>query len=111
MENDKKKIEDISIIISKDFKIGESDSLIPAADFQTLENFKIYLTKKLAVLLDTQYDTLLNILYRIDVNEEKLNELFGKGTGKFIPSVLAELIIERSIQKVKFRQKYKNGEL
>jgi hypothetical protein len=111
MSEDLKHISDISIFVSKDFSINDAVSLIPAKDFKTLEEFKLYLTEKLSDLLDNKYDTLINILYKIDVNEEKLSILFAEKNREFIPAALADLIIERSLQKVKFRQKYRNGEL
>ena len=111
MEKGKNNTAEVSLIVSNDFKISESESLIPQGDSSTMEEFKVYLTKKLAYLLDNNYNTLINILYRIDVNEEKLSELFAGKNKEFLPSALADLIIERSIQKVEFRQKYKNGKL
>ena len=51
--------------------------------------------------MDTNYEKLINILYRIDINEDKLNELFDSKNREFIPEQLAELIIERQIQKVR----------
>ena len=111
MDNDNNFLTDLSIFVSKNFEISESDSLIPAGDFATLEQFKIYLTYRLAFLLDNKYDILINILYRIDVPEDKLNKIFSERNRDYIPKALANLIIERSLQKVRFRQKYKNGEL
>jgi len=104
-------IAEVSLVVSNDFKITDSESLIPQCNSNTIEEFKVYLAKKLAYLLDNNYNTLINILYRIDVNEEKLSELFASENKEFMPSALAELIIERSLQKIKFRQKYKNGNL
>ncbi len=111
MDNNNDRLTDLSVFVSKNFEISDSDSLIPAGDFKTLEEFKSYLTDRLAFLLDNKYDALVNILYRIDVPEDKLNELFAKRNRDYIPAALANLIIERSIQKVRFRQKYKKGEL
>ena len=111
MDNDNDHLPDLSIVVSKNFEVSESDSLIPAGNFKTLEEFKTYLTNRLAFLLDNKYDTLINILYRIDVSEEKLSELFAEQNRDYIPAALANLIIERSLQKVIFRKKYKNGEL
>jgi len=111
MDNHKNHLTDLTIFVSQNFEISGSDSLIPVGDFETLEDFKAYLTDRLAYLLDNKYDTLINILYRIDVPEDKLSRLFAKQNRVYIPSALADLIIERSLQKVKFRQKYKRGEL
>ena len=102
---------DLTTFVSKNFEVSESDSLIPAADFRTLGEFKAYLTDRLTFLLDNKYDTLINILYRIDVPEDKLSKLFTEQNRDYIPASLADLIIERSLQKVRFRQKYKKGEL
>jgi hypothetical protein len=111
MDEDKKQISNVSVFVSHDFSINESDTLIPAGDFPTLEEFRIYLQQKIADLLENKYNTLINILYRIDVSENKLGELFGDRNRKDIPAVLADLIIERSLQKLKFRQSYKDGEI
>lgn len=111
MDNENKNVKDVSVFISKDFKISDSDSLIPADDYKTLEEFKTYLTSKLSYLLTNKYDTLINILYRIDVSEEKLHNLFNNKKRDDTPAALAELIIERSLQKIRFRQKYKAGEI
>jgi hypothetical protein len=108
MDDLKSEVMAVSKIISKDFQLDEAKSLIPASDLATLEEFKEYLKEKLADLLENKYDVLINILYRIDVNESKLSELFsGKSRGN-IPEKLAELIIERQLQKLRFRQQYKN---
>ena len=109
MEDGNIQLSDVAEVISNYFVVGDSGSLIPAGDFRKLEEFRSYLTQKLAHLMDYKYDTLINVLYRIDVDEEKLSELFGGDNREYIPEVLADLIIERSIQKVRFRQKYKNG--
>jgi len=111
MDNESNHLSDLTIFVSKNFEISNLDSLIPTGDFKTLEEFKAYLTDRLTFLLDNKYDTLINILYRIDVPEDRLSKLFAEPNRDYIPSALADLIIERSLQKVRFRQKYKNGEL
>jgi hypothetical protein len=111
MNNENNHLTDLTIFVSKNFEISELDSLIPMGDFETLEEFKAYLTDRLAFLLDNKYDKLINILYRIDVPEDKLSKLFAEQNRDYIPAALADLIIERSLQKVRIRQKYKNGGL
>ena len=107
MDEEKNQVFEISETISKDFdKAGISAIIIPD-EFDDLTQLRAYLTKKIAELLDTNYQKLINILYRIDVNEDKLNELFGSKNREFIPARLADLIIERQIQKINLRNKYK----
>jgi len=54
---------------------------------------------------------LVNILYKIDINEKKLSQLFSGKNRDSIPATLADLIIERQLQKIKLRKLYKEGKL
>ncbi len=108
MADDKTQVTAVTKVIEKDFQVGETDSLIPAADVINFDELKEYLTEKLTYLLENKYDNLINILYKIDVSEGKLGELFSNSNRDSIPERLAELIIDRQLQKVKFRQLYKN---
>ena len=72
MEDGSIQLSDVTEVISNYFVVGDSDSLIPAGDFKNLEGFRYYLTRKLAHLLDSKYDTLISILYRIDVDRKSV---------------------------------------
>jgi hypothetical protein len=85
--------------------------LIPAADLVSLDEFKKFLAEKLKVLLEEKFDTLVNVLYRIDINESKLSMLFSGKNRDAIPTVLADLIIERQLQKIRLRKMYSEGKL
>jgi len=111
MDEENKQIKEIVRFVEKDFLIDESNSLIPSIDQVSLEEFRNYLTEKLKYLLDEKFDTLVNILYRIDINEKKLSELFSGQNRDFIPASLANLIIERQLQKIRLRNLYKDGKL
>ena len=111
MDNEKQPVKEIVKFVEKDFLISEKDSLVPATDIASLEEFKKYLTGKLKVLLDNKFDTLVNILYKIDINEKKLSELFSGTNRDNIANVLADLIIERQMQKIRLRKLYKEGKL
>jgi len=104
-------INEIVKFVEKDFLINENISLIPSARLESLEEFRKYLTEKLKYLLDEKFDLLVNILYRIDINEKKLSELFSGQNRDFIPSTLADMIIERQLQKIRLRKLYKEGKL
>jgi|GEM_PF-271594 len=102
-------LNDVSKFISKDFEKNGTNSLIPVFETQSRSEFKKYLTERLAYLIDHNFDLLVNTLYRIDVSEEKLSKLFSGDNREHIPSKLADLIIERQIQKINLRNKYKGG--
>jgi hypothetical protein len=111
MEEEKQQLADVTRFVEKDFLIKDDNSLIPAADLESLEEFKKYLCEKLKFLLDEKFDTLVNILYRIDINEKKLSELFSVKNRDSIPAALADLIIERQLEKIRLRKLYKEKKL
>lgn len=111
MDEEQKEVNDIVKFVERDFLISEDNSLIPSTDLISLEEFRKYLTDKLTHLLEEKYDTLVNILYRIDISEKKLSELFSGNSRDFIPGALADLIIERQLQKIRLRKLYKEGKL
>ncbi|HLG32697.1 MAG TPA: hypothetical protein VI362_06630 [Ignavibacteriaceae bacterium] len=104
-------VTDVAKVIAKDFQVAGFDSLIPVKEVETIDRFKKYLTERLTYLLENKYDVLINILYRIDVNEEKLAKLFSEKKRDSIPEALADLIIERQLQKAKMRQQYRLGNI
>jgi len=111
MDNEKQQVVEIVKFVEKDFLISDNNSLIPSADIASLEEFRIYLTERIKILLDEKFDTLVNILYRIDISEKKLSQLFSGKNRDSIPASLAYLIIERQLQKIRLRKMYKEGEL
>ena len=72
-----------------------------------LEQLREWLTSEIIKLLMNDMEKLLNVLYRIDVNEKKVKEIFAQSNPKLIAPSLAELIIEREIGKAESRIKYR----
>jgi hypothetical protein len=58
-------------------------------------------------LLQTNFEQLVNLLYRIDVNEKKLKQLLGDFPKEDAGNIIASLIIERQMEKIKSRNRYK----
>ncbi|MCL1672898.1 hypothetical protein SAMN05421866_2356 [Chryseobacterium oranimense] len=58
-------------------------------------------------LIQSDFNRLLNILYRIDVSEEKVKRALAENQNK-VPAgqVIAKLLIERETEKIKLRVKY-----
>jgi len=110
-ELNKEEIVSIQKFVSKDFVKNDYSSLIPNNDFERLEEFRKYLTEKMRDLFDKNYNLLINTLYRIDISEKKLSELFSSRNKEIIPEKLADLIIERQIEKINFRKRYREGNL
>lgn len=106
-ENDSAESASILKLIVKDFDRPGVDSVISAKDMISMDELKKYLAEKLSYLLEYKYDKLINTLYLIDIDEGKLTSLFASKNRDHIPTKLADLIIERQLQKLHFRKKYK----
>lgn len=76
----------------------------------TQEELQHQLAQYINQLINNDFSRLLNLLYRIDVNEEKLKASLKEFQDKDAAEVIATLIIERLLQKIKTReQNKKNG--
>lgn len=77
----------------------------PGITFSTNEKLTSWLAGVIGILIDRDFQRLMNILYRIDVDEHKIKEAFADDN----PALkLAELVIMRELQKVESRKKYKS---
>ena len=61
-------------------------------------------------LIEHDFQKLVSVLYRVDVNEKKLKHLLKENTGEDAGLVIADLIIERQLQKIKSRKEYRRDE-
>ena len=68
-----------------------------------------WLTPIIKHLLDTNLERLLHLLYRIDVSEHKVKKTLLEASPDEIASSLSMLIIQRQLQKVDLREKYKGS--
>ena len=58
-------------------------------------------------LIQTGFQKLISLLYRIDVSESKLKLLLQEHPGEDAGKIIAALIIERQLQKIETRQQFK----
>ena len=87
------------------FEIDES--LLPATDSseEKIHAIRQLLIQRIEELIRSDLEKLKWILYRIDVSEKKLYEQLQKSETD-AASVIADLIIERQIQKAESRKKF-----
>ena len=57
-------------------------------------------------LISNNFNKLISILYRLDINESKLKQLLANNRDEDAGMIIAELIIERQIQKQASREKF-----
>ena len=55
-------------------------------------------------LITHDFHKLVALLYRIDVNEKRLKQLLQERSGANTGEMIAQLIVERQLQKIKTRQ-------
>lgn len=56
-------------------------------------------------LIQNNFQRLLAILYKVDVDETKLKRILKENTGNDAAKIIAQLIIERELQKIETRSK------
>jgi hypothetical protein len=62
---------------------------------------------KISELLSTNFQKLVSILYRVDVDEAKLRSLLKQNPEIDAGLLIADMLIERQAQKIKSRQEYR----
>lgn len=62
------------------------------------------LAEHLNHLIKDNFDKLIAYLYRIDVNEQKLKSLLRQNPDEDAGNIMATLIIERQLEKIKTRE-------
>ena len=75
----------------------------------SLEELKQKLTLHINHLINHDFEKLVFYLYRIDVNENRMKDLLDKEEGENAAGLIADLIIERQLQKIKSRQETKSN--
>jgi len=78
------------------------DVSIPAQSSQ--EQLEIFLAERINYLIVNDFSSLVHILYRIDVSEQKIKTLLKENSNADAGRILAALIIERQLQKQQSRQ-------
>jgi hypothetical protein len=76
----------------------------------SITEIKEMLSSHINHLITNNFNLLVSLLYRIDVNETKLKTLLKDNPGEDAGRIIAELIIERQLQKIKTRQQFNQGE-
>ncbi len=96
----KNQVLEIQTLAIKDFGLSGDTGL----EISNMNKLKAWLAQEIQLLIGHDFHGFLNMLYRIDVNEQKAKEAF---TGDDPSMRLAELVIERELQKVETRKRYK----
>lgn len=86
-------------------KIIDVTSSIQSAPF---DKIRLKLISLINELINKDFDSLVQLLYRIDVSEKKIRAILDQNTGADSATILADLIIERQLQKIESRKHFSN---
>ena len=89
--------------LQKEFSLSVPDKI-------SLTEIKEKLSAHINYLITNNFNHLVSLLYRIDVNEIKLKTLLKDNPGEDAGKIIADLIIERQLQKIKTRQQFNQGD-
>src|ERR1700759_109134 len=76
-------------------------------DVAALSELESMLAEKVNSIIQTDFWALVQLLYRIDVNETKLRGLLQENAGEDAGKLIARLILERQWQKIETRRQYR----
>ena len=91
--------EELRITLSDSFSL---DNISDEAEWFQL------LTERIDYLIQTDFNKLVSILYRLDVSEMKLSQMLKEHPGTDAAEIIARMIIERQREKIKSRAAFKN---
>jgi hypothetical protein len=69
------------------------------------EELRDQLSVHINYLINHDFEKLVSLLYRIDVNEQRMRNLLEQQQGENAAGLIAELIIERQLQKIESRKR------
>jgi hypothetical protein len=93
--------------LQKDFYFSEP---IQALQVETLKPDEVFplVCNEVKRLMAKEYGALQTTLYKIDISEQQLKKEFVSAAGRDEAEVLAHLIMKRELQKIVYRNYYKN---
>jgi hypothetical protein len=91
---------DIIPLLNKELSLELSEKL-------AISELEQQLTDHINHLINTDFEKLVYYLYRIDVNETRMKQLLQQQGGENAAQLIARLIIDRQLQKLKSRAEHK----
>jgi hypothetical protein len=80
---------------------------IDLPDQISLNKLKLKLSAHINQLIQTDFQKLVVVLYRMDISENKLKLLLKENPGIDAGKIIAGLIIERQLQKINSRRQFR----
>jgi hypothetical protein len=82
---------------------------LPAERPSSFEAFRQWLIITIERLIARDFEALMFLLYRIDVNEKTVKASLAASKGENAAGIIADLIIERQLKKIEWREKFRQA--
>jgi len=102
--------EQLATLINKDLG-GAGAELVVNTGITDKSVIREQLAYVISRMMQENFERLCQAMYRLDVSEIKFNEVLTTSSVEQVPYAIADLVIEREIQKVRTRMLYKRKEL
>ena len=102
--------EQLAGLINKDFADAGGDLVISAGMVER-NDIREKLAYVIATMMQDNFERLCQAMYRLDVSEKKFHEAMTEIPVEQVPYAIADLVIEREMEKVQTRLMYKRKEL
>ncbi len=93
-------------LIQRQFGLDDRPFAATGEQIDLPDLFQNYLAEQILDLMNTRFEFLMHALYRIDIEEQSVRELFKLSDERIIASKLAALVIERQRRKIETRARY-----
>ncbi len=92
-------------LFEKDFQLDKSYLSLQERKEITYDEAFLLIMRVVEDLMTKDFNRLINILYRIDVSEDRLKAALALSTDN-PASVITKMILDRQLQKIEIRKKY-----
>ena len=99
-------IDEIQQQVFESFEIDPQLLPVVTNNEEKFQAFRKLLIDRIEELAEKNMDKLMWLLYRVDVSERKLHATLKETPPENFASVIADMIIERQIQKIKSRNEF-----
>lgn len=79
---------------------------VPLEPSQSYQQLRDTLSSQINRLINEDFEKLVFLLYRVDVDEARMRALLAEHGDKDSAQLLADLILERQLQKIKSRRDF-----
>jgi hypothetical protein len=76
------------------------------AKIHSMPEVEFFLAEEINELIKNNFNLLVQILYRVDVSEDRLKQVLKSNVGEDAGKIVAALIIERQLQKIESRRQF-----